>query len=137
MRVLCSAVLAFEWIVLALAIPVAINVSDVSADTAWTIFAIASVLTLAALALMRTPAGLWLGWSVQAVALISGLWVPMLGIMALIFAALYFTGIRLGGRVDQIKAEREAAAAQADATGTMAEPNNASDAGTVTEENHD
>ncbi len=137
MRVLCSAVLAFEWIVLALAIPVAINVSDVSADTAWTIFAIASVLTLAALALMRTPAGLWLGWSVQAVALISGLWVPMLGIMALIFAALYFTGIRLGGRVDQIKAEREAAAAQADATGTMAEPNNASDSGTVTEENHD
>ena len=137
MKVLCSAVLAFEWIVLALAIPVAINVSDVPADTAWIIFGIASVLTLAALALMRTPAGVWLGWSVQAVALISGLWVPMLGIMALIFAALYFTGMRLGSRVDRIKAEREAAAAEVDATGTMAEPDSAGDASTATEEKYD
>lgn len=137
MKVLCSVVLAFEWIVLALAIPVAINVSDVPSNTSWTIFGVATLLTFAALALMRTPAGVWLGWSVQAVALLSGLWVPMLGIMALIFAALYFTAVRLGGRVDQIRAEREAAAAQATANGTMAEPNSAGEAGTATEEKND
>ena len=137
MRVLCPVVLLFEWIVLALAIPVAINVSDVPSDVAWTCFGVVSVLILAAVALIRTPIGVWLGWLVQVVALISALWVPMLAIMAVIFTALYFMAVRLGGRVDQIKAEKEAAVAASDGTGTMAEPDSAGDASTATEEKYD
>ncbi len=124
MRVLTSVVLAFEWLVLALAIPVAINVSAVSEDRAWTAFAVASVLIVLAVALMKTPVGVWLGWAVQVVALLSSIFVPMLAILALIFAGLYFAAVRLGRRVDDIKAQRAALEGQATAdsqTGTMAE----------------
>jgi hypothetical protein len=111
MRVLASAVLAFEWIVLGLAIPVAINVSDVSGGRAWITFAVATVLCVAALRLLPRPAGVWCGWGVQIVAIGGGLFVPMLAIMGVIFAALYFAALRLGRQVDQAKMNNEAAAA--------------------------
>ena len=128
MRVLTSVVLTFEWLVLALAIPVAINVAAVPESRAWTVFAITSILIVAALALMKTPVGVWLGWTVQVIALLSSVIVPMLAILALIFAGLYFAAVRLGRRVDDIKAQRAALEAQAaadPAEGTMAESNDA------------
>ena len=128
MRVLTSVVLTFEWLVLALAIPVAINVAAVPESRAWTVFAITSILIVAALALMKTPVGVWLGWTVQVIALLSSIIVPTLAILALIFAGLYFAAVRLGRRVDDIKAQRAALEAQtaADpAAGTMAESDNA------------
>lgn len=105
-RVLTSAVLAFEWIVLALGIPVAVNVSGVPAGRAWIVFGLATVLTVAAFALMKRPAGVWLGWGVQAVAIAAGMIVPMLGILGVIFAGLYFAAISTGRRVDAIRAQR-------------------------------
>ncbi len=128
MRVLTSVVLTFEWLVLALAIPVAINVAAVPESRAWTVFAITSILIVAALALMKTPVGVWLGWTVQVIALLSSIIVPTLVILALIFAGLYFAAVRLGRRVDDIKAQRAALEAQAaadPAEGTMAESDNA------------
>ncbi len=128
MRVLTSVVLTFEWLVLALAIPVAINVAAVPESRAWTVFAITSILIVAALALMKTPVGVWLGWTVQVIALLSSIIVPTLVILALIFAGLYFAAVRLGRRVDDIKAQRavlEAQAAADPAEGTMAESDNA------------
>ncbi len=128
MRVLTSVVLTFEWLVLALAIPVAINVAAVPESRAWTVFAITSILIVAALALMKTPVGVWLGWTVQVIALLSSIIVPTLAILALIFAGLYFAAVRLGRRVDDIKAQRAALEAQtaADpAAGTMAEADDA------------
>ena len=112
MRVLTSVVLTFEWLVLALAIPVAINVAAVPESRAWTVFAITSILIVAALALMKTPVGVWLGWTVQVIALLSSIIVPTLVILALIFAGLYFAAVRLGRRVDDIKAQRAALEAQ-------------------------
>lgn len=108
MRVLCSAVLTFEWVVLALGIPVAINVAGVPAQGAWVAFVSASVLTVAALALMRRPAGVWLGWLVQVVAVACVLVVPMLGILGVVFAGLYFAAIRYGSRVDAIRQQSAA-----------------------------
>lgn len=106
MRVLGTAVLAFEWIVLALAIPVAVNTSDVPAGRAWLVFGLASVLTVGAVATMARPLGRWLGWTVQAVAIAAGIVVPMLAILGAIFAGLYFAALRVGGRVDRIRAAR-------------------------------
>lgn len=126
MRVLTTAVLVFEWIVLALAVPVAVNVADVPAGTAWAVLGAASVLILAAVALMRTRIGVWLGWAVQAVALAAGLAVPLVGVMGAIFAGLYFAAIRLGTKVDRIKVQREqrGGAEQPHGAGTMAGPDN-------------
>jgi Protein of unknown function (DUF4233) len=107
MRVLASSVLAFEWVVLGLAIPVAVNVAGVSSPRAWATFAVASVLTVLALGLLGRPVGVWLGWGVQAVAVAGGLVVPLLGILGAIFAGLYFAAIRLGSQVDQARAERQ------------------------------
>ncbi len=130
MRVLTSVVLTVEWLVLALAIPVAINVAAVPESRAWTVFAITSILIVAALALMKTPVGVWLGWTVQVIALLSSIIVPMLAILALIFAGLYFAAVRLGRRVDDIKAQRAAPKTvirppgKDPAEGTMAESDN-------------
>jgi hypothetical protein len=117
-------VLCFEWVMLALAIPVAVNVAGVSAATAWVVFGAASALTLAAIALMGRPAGRWLGWGVQALALAAGVVVPLLAIAGALFAALYFAALRLGATVDRVKGERsrQAGATAAPGPGTMAEP---------------
>jgi hypothetical protein len=122
-RVLATAVLVFEWIVLALAIPVAVNTSGVAATQAWIVFGAASALIVTALGLMRTSAGVPVGWGVQALALAAGLAVPLLAILAVLFAALYLAAIRLGGRVDALKAQRAAEDGSApQASVTMAGP---------------
>ncbi len=131
MRVLTSVVLTFEWLVLALAIPVAINVAAVPESRAWTVFGVTSILIVAALGLMKTPVGVWLGWAVQVIALLSSIIVPTLAILALIFAGLYFAAVRLGRRVDDIKAQRAALEAQAaadPAAGTMVESDEVTEA---------
>jgi len=107
MRVLTSSVLTFEWIMLALAIPVAINVAQVPPSRAWLAFAAVTVLTFLALSQMRRPAGVWFGWSVQVVAIVCGLIVPMLALMGVLFAGLYFWAIKLGTQVEDAKAQHE------------------------------
>lgn len=106
MRTLASSVLVFEWIVLALAIPVAVNVAGVDAGRAWIVFGVVSVLVFAALATLGRGPGIWVGWAVQVVAIAGGLVVPLLAILGIIFALLYFWAIRLGTRVDEAKAHQ-------------------------------
>ncbi len=121
MRTLGSAVLVFEWMVLALAVPVAVNVSDVPEQRAWAALGVATVLIVAAIALLPGPVGRWLGWAVQGVAVLSAVVVPMLAILAIVFAGLYYAALRLGASVDRVRAER-AAAERDGGPGTMAGP---------------
>lgn len=97
MRTLCSAVLLFEAIVLGLAIPVALALSDVSTGT---VVGVGSALVvgcfLAAGLLGRGPVGLAIGWLVQAGAVLSGFVVPLMFFLGGVFALLWFFAIRLG-----------------------------------------
>lgn len=103
MRVLGSTVLVFEWLIIALGVPVAINTAGVPARGAWVFLGVTTVLIVAAIALITRPVGVALGWAVQVCLLMAGLVVPLLAVLGLLFAALYFAAIRLAQRVDQAR----------------------------------
>lgn len=48
-----------------------------------------------------------LGWVLQAPMLLAGLIVPMIAVIGGMFLVLWVTGLRLGGRIDRERAERE------------------------------
>jgi hypothetical protein len=104
MRVLGSAVLIFQAIVLGLAIPVAIVIGELPAATSGVVGAALILLCIAATAVISRPVGWVLGSLVQIGTLVAGLVVPGLVILGLIFAALWVTALVLGRRVDAAKA---------------------------------
>lgn len=104
MRVLGNAVLAFQIIVLALAIPVAVVVTGVPLEIAGTTAGVLIVLAIAAMRVITRPAGFVLGTAVQVGTLIAGLVVPTLLLLAIIFAVLWGFAVVLGRRVDRAKA---------------------------------
>ncbi len=109
MRVLGSTVLVFEWLIIALGVPVAINTAGVPARGAWIFLGVTTVLIVLAIGTITRPVGVALGWAVQVCILMAGLVVPLLAVLGLLFGALYFTAIRLARRVDEAKAAHTAA----------------------------
>lgn len=99
MRALTSAILVMEAIVLGLAIPIAVVVSDQPTWFVWLLGALALVALLLP-ALARRPFYVPAGWAVQAALVACGLFEPMLLIVAIPFAALWWTALRLARRVE-------------------------------------
>lgn len=54
-----------------------------------------------------------LGWILQVPMLVGGLLVPAIAILGLVFLGLWVMGLRLGGRIDRERKERDLAAARA------------------------
>ncbi|MFN8125561.1 MAG: DUF4233 domain-containing protein [Candidatus Nanopelagicales bacterium] len=104
MRVLGSTVLVFEWLILALGVPVAINTSGVAPGGAFAFLGVMTVLIAVAVARITRPLGIGLGWVVQAVCVAAGLIVPIMAILGAIFAGLYFAAVHFGRRVDALRA---------------------------------
>ena len=106
MRVLGSTVLVFEWLIVALAVPVAVNTADVRVGVAWGFLGLITVLVVVAIARITTPFGVAVGWSVQAVTVAAAFVVPLvpLAILGIIFAGLYYAAVRLAQRVDAARA---------------------------------
>lgn len=109
MRVLGSTVLVFEWLIIALGVPVAINTAGVPVRGAWVFLGVTTVLIVLAITMITRPAGVALGWAVQVCVLMAGLIVPLLAVLGLLFAALYFAAIRLSQRVEEAKQAQAAA----------------------------
>lgn len=65
-----------------------------------------AVLAVLAAGLVRRPFGPALGWVVQVLSILSGVWVPMMFVVGLVFALLYGYCQRLGRRVDREQAAR-------------------------------
>jgi hypothetical protein len=108
-RTLCSAVLAFQAIVIGLAIPVALTLSDLdNAVAAWGGAALV-LLCIVSAGLLGKPIGLVLGWLVQVLTLLSGIAVPAMFAVGLIFGALWVAAIILGRKGDAATAAHEAA----------------------------
>ena len=70
-----------------------------------------SALALVAAGTMRTRVGITLGWLVQALTWLSGLVVPMMVAVAVVFTGLWVLLLVQGRKADRLVAEREAAAA--------------------------
>ena len=110
-RTLAAAVLAFEGLVVVFAALVAMSQSSLGrAQSLWSGGALAVVCFLTA-GLLRTPVGTALGWVLQAVLIATGIWVPTMFFLGVVFAALWVTALRVGGRIDREKAAYAQAAA--------------------------
>ncbi len=69
-----------------------------------------SALALLAAASMRTSFGITLGWVVQLLTWVSGVIVPVMVAVGLVFTGLWVLLLLQGRKVDRLVAEREAAA---------------------------
>lgn len=109
MRTLCSSVLLFEAIVLGLAIPVALALSDADGGTVVAVGLTLVVLCFVAAGLLgRGSAGLAVGWVVQVGAVLSGFVVPVMFFLGAVFGLLWFYAIQLGRKGDAATAAHRA-----------------------------
>lgn len=110
MKVLAPAVLMLEAIAVALAIPVAATTSERGAAAGWVLAVIAIALVLGA-GMARRPSGIAIGWALQVAVLASGLLVPAMFALGLIFLAVWIVALVYGGKADRAAAAHRAAAA--------------------------
>ena len=103
MRMFCASVLFFEAIVVGLAIPVALSLTD--ADPLWSAGASVGSRWPAwcAPGLLGRPWGVSVGWVLQVCVLLTGLVVPAMLVLGVVFGGLWVAALRLRppGRRDQ------------------------------------
>jgi len=110
-RSFASMVLVGEVLVVGFASLVAKDLSDVSGRTVGVIAAAVALLCLVAAGSLRSRVGYVLGWLVQVLLVVSGVWVSMMIFLGVVFGGLWFAALRYGGRADAITAQRQRAAA--------------------------
>jgi hypothetical protein len=113
MRTLCSSTLISEVLVIGLAALVAVRLTDTSATTIWAVSGTAMVLCLLLCGLVTRPGGVQFGWALQIALIASGVVVPAMFVLGVIFAGLWWASVHFGRKVDEIKAARAAGAAAA------------------------
>ena len=101
MRVLGSTVLVFEAIVVLLAIPIAINVSDANATFALVIGIALAGLLILTVGVITKPIAVPIGWILQVLVIAAGIVVPTMFLVGGIFALLWFYAVSNGQRVDR------------------------------------
>lgn len=99
MRSALAAVLICEAIIVGLATPVAISLSDVGAVPALVVGGVVVLGCVVACALLRNRAGIVLGSALQVVAVALGFVVPMMFVLGAIFGALWIACIVLDRRL--------------------------------------
>ncbi|MEH0396281.1 MULTISPECIES: DUF4233 domain-containing protein [Streptomyces] len=114
MRTLCASTLIGEFFVIGFAGLVAMKSDDLSMATVWTVCGIGMLLSVLLCGVITRPGGVQLGWGLQILLVLSGFFVPMMFILGVIFAALWWASVHYGRRIDEAKA-RWAAQAQAEA----------------------
>ncbi|WP_432051389.1 DUF4233 domain-containing protein [Streptomyces xiamenensis] len=113
MRTLCSSTLISEVLVIGLAALVAVRLTDTSATTIWAVSGTAMVLCLLLCGLVTRPGGVQFGWALQIALIASGVVVPAMFVLGVIFAGLWWASVHFGRKVDETKAARAAGAAAA------------------------
>lgn len=109
MKTLTASVLIFESLVVLLAIPLAITVYSVPAQAAIPGGLVLMFLCIyVASAMRRKDWALNAGWVLQVLVVLTGILVPWMYLLGIIFALLYFYAIRVGKQGDAIKAARDA-----------------------------
>jgi Protein of unknown function (DUF4233) len=104
LRQLCGTVLIMEAVVIGLAIPVAIVMEHVHRGIAGGVGGSLAVCALLLSAVVGRPGlgwALWAGSALQVLVIAAGAVVPAMYVLGVIFAALWFTGIWLAGRLQR------------------------------------
>lgn len=103
-RTMAATVLTFEAMVVFFAGLVAMNLSGLDRGLGLGVFSALAVACLLVAGLLRRPAGFTAGWVVQVLVVASGFFVPMMVIVGLLFAALWFFALRIGRRIERDQA---------------------------------
>ncbi|MGH3489762.1 MAG: DUF4233 domain-containing protein [Actinopolymorphaceae bacterium] len=106
MRSVLSAILVFEAIIVALAIPVAVALSGVDGSLAGAVGGGVAVACLVVTGLLRYRVGRIAGSVLQVVAIGLGFAVPLMFVLGAIFAVLWFVCLRLDRRITAERTER-------------------------------
>lgn len=110
MRTLCASVLAFEALVVALAIVPAVTLTDANGTAIVVGGLLVVVGCLLAAALLRTPAGYVLGSVVQVLVVSLGVVLPVMFVLGGLFAVLWASAILVARRAERVVAAKAAAA---------------------------
>ncbi|MEU3422604.1 DUF4233 domain-containing protein [Streptomyces murinus] len=114
MRTLCSSTLIGEFFVIGFAGLVAMKDPSLSVSTVWLVSGIAMALCVLLCGMVNRPGGVALGWALQIALIASGVFVPTMYFMGVVFAALWWASVHFGRKVDEAKA-RFAAQAESSA----------------------
>lgn len=117
-------ILSMEALIILLAVPAAVNLSDVSTGVAWAAAGVIALICVTAAATVRRGRpGYLLGWVAQVLAVASGLIVPTMFVLGAIFALLWIVLMRIGPEVEAAKAAQadDGHPAEADKTAADAE----------------
>ncbi|MFB7506078.1 DUF4233 domain-containing protein [Streptomyces broussonetiae] len=118
MRTLCSSTLIGEFFIIGFAGLVAMKDPSLSASTVWLVSGIAMLLCVLMCAVVTRPGGVVLGWVLQIALIASGVFVPLMYFLGVVFAALWWASVHFGRKVDEAKARF---AAQAESASTPAD----------------
>ncbi len=88
---------------------------DLAMSTVWTVCGIAMFACVVLCGLVTRPGGVALGWALQIALVAAGFFVPMMFIVGLLFAGLWWASVHYGRKVDEAKARFAAQADTADA----------------------
>ncbi|MFC4225335.1 DUF4233 domain-containing protein [Lysinibacter cavernae] len=103
-RSLASIVLGFELIIVFLAGLTLFGLDAIQpVPREWALYGgiALCVLTVLAMAMLRSPVGYWLGWFVQAALMSTGLFVPIMFIAGGLFVALWTYCMIIGEKLDR------------------------------------
>ena len=114
MRGICAAVLVFEGLVIFFATLVALDLTDVDHATLWSVGGGGAVLCVLLAGLLRHRWAFAVASTLQVALVVSGLVVPVMFFLGLVFGALWFLAIHLGRKVERLQTERAAAGAGPD-----------------------
>ncbi|MDT0399595.1 MULTISPECIES: DUF4233 domain-containing protein [Streptomyces] len=115
MRTLCASTLIGEFFVIGFAGLVAMKDADLSSGTVWTVCGIAMFLCVALCGVITRPGGVAFGWALQIALIASGVFVPAMYFMGVVFALLWWASVHFGRKVDEAKARFAAQAGRPDA----------------------
>jgi Protein of unknown function (DUF4233) len=110
-RTLAAATLSLEAFVVFFAGLVAKDTSSLSTAASLGIFGGLAVACLVVSGLLRRTWGYAAGWLLQAAAIATGLWVPAMFFLGVLFAAIWWVALHQGARIEREQAEYRARAA--------------------------
>ncbi|MER5972378.1 DUF4233 domain-containing protein [Streptomyces sp. NPDC002055] len=113
MRTLCASTLIGEFFVIGFAGLVAMQMTDLSPATVWTVSGVAMLLCVLLCGMLSRPGAVPVGWALQIGLIAAGFVVPAMFFLGACFAALWWASVHFGRKIDEAKARFAAQAAEA------------------------
>ncbi|MGW1200221.1 DUF4233 domain-containing protein [Streptomyces sp. NPDC002536] len=104
MRTLCASTLIGEFFVIGFAGLVAMKDPSLSMGSVWAVCGITMVLSVLLCGMITRPGGIQLGWALQAALIASGFVIPVMFILGVVFAGLWWCSVHFGRKIDEAKA---------------------------------